>query len=373
MTLAGETAATPQVPAQPMRRVTALDASRGVLLVVTIMVSAWLDPGPFMQHARWEGVTFVDTVFPLFVTLSGAGIAFAYRRRVSWRVTFRRAAVLLVAGLLYNAAIDWSLDVSTWRLTGPLQVYAVIVLVFGALHVWLRRARWWAVVTAVLAVAHTTLLLTYAESCPGGRLTLECNPSRAYDTALLGASHLYAEGAAGHDPEGLVMVLGAMLSAAAGCTGGHLVLSLGGTRRGVRVLATWAATLTVAAVGSAVLLEPMKRLWTPSFALGIAALAMAALAIGVRLLDLPERRPRAAEPVVHPLVALGRNSLLVYFGTNLVESITLTNGEPQTWARQAAEAVDVIGMPRASYIAVHLVLWVGLALVLHRRRIYIRA
>ena len=55
--------------------------------------------------------------------------------------TLRRSLVLLLAGLAYNAVTAGSVDFASLRFTGPLQVYAVLVLVIGALHLVVRTPR----------------------------------------------------------------------------------------------------------------------------------------------------------------------------------------------------------------------------------------
>jgi predicted acyltransferase len=185
---------------------------------------------------------------------------------------------------------------------------------------------------------------------------------------------MYASGAAGHDPEGLVGFLGALLTACVGTTAGHVALSARGTRRGPLLLVGWAAAVAVAGLVAIQLLPVMKRLWTTPFALGVAALGVVLLAVGMALLDLParDRWAQVRERLAWPQVAMGRNSLLVYFGSHLLVLVLLDRGGEPSWAHEAARAVDVVGHPRASFVLAMLVTWGGLAVLLHRRRIYLR-
>ena len=101
------------------------------MIVSTGFAGVVLDRPEWLNHARWLGLTVYDFIFPLFVTLSGIGLAFAYRRSVSVAVTARRVVVLLVVGLVYNALMAGVFDPATLRYTGTLQAYAVLVLVSG--------------------------------------------------------------------------------------------------------------------------------------------------------------------------------------------------------------------------------------------------
>lgn len=357
-------------------RLLSLDTCRGLLLLVNVAAISLLAPQPDqLRHAAWEGVSAIDTIFPVFVTLSGFGLALAYRKAVGWRRTLRRSAVLLVCGLGYNAVMAGSVDPATWRLTGVLQVYAVLVLVVGLLHQLVRGPRGWVAVTAAVAVGQTALLWTWQESCPGGRLTPECNPSAAVDPAVFGSAHIYAAGALGHDPEGLVAMLGALLTLCVGVTGAHLMFASRKPAHTPLRLAGWAAAAFVAGVAATEVLPAMKRLWTTPFALMVGAGAVLALAVASLLLDQPAgaRVTAARGRLVTPLVAMGRNSLLIYFGSHLALHVLETRGGESSWAEQLARTIALAGYPRASFIAAMVAPWVVVAALLHRRRIYIRA
>ena len=366
-----ETAARPGKPG----RITSLDWVRGWFLCGSVATASVLAPRPEqLVHATWTGVRLEDLVFPLFVTLSGAGLAFAYRNAVGWRATLRRSAILLLSGLVYNAVAGQSWDPATLRLTGTLQLYAVLVLVIGALHLVARGPRAWLALTALLVLAQGGFLYLWQQSCPGGELTPGCNPSAVIDTALLGTAHMYAGGALGHDPEGVVGILGACVTASAGAAAGHLALSARGTRRGPSYLLGWAVVLMAAAALAAQLLPVMKRLWTTPFALGAGGLGIVLLALGMAVLDLPAgpRWTAVRERLAWPQVALGRNSLLVYFGSHLLMDVLSAHGGDPSWAQSLAASVAVGGMPRVGLVLAMVLGWAMVAAVLHRHRVYLR-
>lgn len=292
-----------------------LDAIRGLFLLASVGSAAALEPRPAqLVHAAWFGLTAYDVIFPLFVTLSGCGLAFAYRNAVGWRPTLRRVAVLLLAGLAYNAVLAGSVDLSTLRWTGPLQIYAVLVLVIGALHRLVRRPAAWGALTLATGSAYLLLLARWQAGCPGADLAPTCNPSGPVDSYLLGPAHLYGAGVPGYDPEGVVVVLGALVTALAGVTAGHLLLDRRrAPRRALAALTAWAVLLASAGCAAHLVVPAFKRLWTPGFGLCIAAFGVLALAVGYLLLDVPTQPTvgRFRDRLAWPLVALGRNSLLV--------------------------------------------------------------
>ena len=79
-------------PAEHPSRVGSLDAARGVMLILSVSAEAVLAPRPeAFVHTKWVGLHYYDWIFPLFVTLSGCGMAFAFRNHVRWRRNARRA------------------------------------------------------------------------------------------------------------------------------------------------------------------------------------------------------------------------------------------------------------------------------------------
>jgi heparan-alpha-glucosaminide N-acetyltransferase len=358
------------------------------MLIASVASNSLVAVPHWYDHSRWDGVHGIDLIFPVFVTITGIGLGFAMHRRVQPGPLVRRAAVLFGVGLLYNAVTEWSVDLDTWRVPGVLQLYALVVIVLGLLHLLTRTWVGWAVITLSLAAAHTVLLAMTAVHCPGGILTRECNPSGVLDPMLLGAAHIYHQGSAGHDPEGMVAALGALVSASAGATAAHLLLAVRARAdragRGVSVAIVPMAALAAALGGAAWLavqvpdwvtgtpMLVMKRLWTAPFGLGVAAGTVVVLLIVHLVLDRADAG-RAVQGASYPLRALGRNSLLVYFGSHVVMSLLVRSfGEAPSVIDRLWPALSVNGHPQLTWSILLVVAWTALAVVLHRRKVYLR-
>lgn len=373
----------------PRVRIQSLDWARGWMLVASVSVNSWILMPAWFNHSPWFGVHPIDFIFPMFVTLAGVGLAFANGRKLRVKATIRRFVVLMVAGLLYNAVTEWKLDVLSWRVTGVLQLYAVVIVLISLMHLVTRTWQGWAAITVLLTLIDTSVLSLYARACPGGVLTPECNPSGALDTWLFGASHIYRLGGSGHDPEGLIVILGAMVSTSAGVTVGHLLRRWSAKSQETGAgPATSVVPMLAASIGFFLLsllsrytipvllgvyLPTMKRLWTPTFALSIAAGVTVLLLAGHLLLD---RRsvPKVVENLSYPFVSLGRNSLLVYFGSHVLVSLLSRSftGEPSVAVR-FIDAFPTPAVGQVVFTALSLAFWIVLAMYLHRKKIYIRA
>ncbi len=362
----------------PRQRLTSLDWARGVMVLSNLVVIAYLYPqSDQLKHAQWFGVTVFDLVFPTFVALSGCGLAFAYANRVNPLVTARRVVVLAGVGLIYNALVTQTWNPLELRLAGPLQVYAVLVLVVALLSLVLHGVRAWALTTVALAAGWTAATWAYNQECPMGQPTRSCNLSAAVDLRLFAPEQLYRQGALGHDPEGLPAIVGALITLLVGVTAGRILLAGRSTSTGSTLarLVAWLVCVAVLGALAAQVVVPFKRVWSPSFALLTATIGLTMLIVGYALHDLPTPAwwQRRREALAQPLVAMGRNALLLYFGAHLVLHEVYVVGDP-VLAVRVRDAILPWGGDGRMLFAVGFVLsFVALAWVLHRRRIYIHA
>lgn len=356
-------------------RLTSLDWARGWMILTHLTAVSVLAPVPEqLRHPPWLGVTFFDVIFPLFVGLSGCGLAFAYSRRVSPWVTARRAVVLIALGLVYTALVGRVTDVSELRLFGPLQVYGVLTVVVALLHLVLHSVRAWTLCTLGLAMVWSGVFWAYHAQCPTGGPTRSCNLSSAVDLRLLAPGSVYRGGDLGHDPEGVIAMIGCLITMLVGVTAGKVLLARKPPREVVAHLLTWAGTVLVLGLLLMQVVEPFKRLWTPSFAVLTAVVVVGMLILGYLLHDAPATGwwARRRDAWAQPLVALGRNALLMYFGSYLLIHEILVNGDP-TWGARIAQLDWPWGHPRLTFVAAFVLGWWLLAWVLHRRRVYLHA
>lgn len=370
---------------QTQARLRSIDAFRGAVLAFMVLTPATGDPAtyPFLRHAHWDGATASDLILPTFLVTSGLSLAFLLRPPVGRdRVLrlVRRLVVLVLLGLVYNAYGATGTDLAALRFTGVLQTIGVSGFLAAAVVLLARvpsgQDRPWVVagVAGAIQLVHGSGLVVLAERCAG---TDPCSPYNGWDRSLLGVEHAYGAGIHAHDPEGLAVMVAATSLVLVGWLAGRLLV---GTAR--EALAARAAVLASAGLallwGAWVLdgVDPAnKRLLTPAFvalASGVALLVFAAFLVA---LDVP-RRARHRPPLAAatwPLVALGRNALVVY----LLERFLLqTAATVRVGDRSIRTAVlEVLpGSDTTRHLAytVALLAVVGaVTAVLHRRRWYV--
>lgn len=367
-------------PARGSGRSPALDVARGTVVLCSLVMShVFTGSVPLFSHADWYGLTLLDLVFPSFLTLFGVALAFAGKRwKGGWRRVLRRTAVLAVVGVAFNWVVAEGPPLAELRWTGVLQRLALVGLATTVLARVLRTPRRLAIAAAVVLALHGALLLLSGAGCVGGVPQPGCHPLGGIDAALLGASRVYAQGAAGYDPEGLSSFLGALANGLLGYVAGLLLLTAGRwDRAALRLWGLVAACLVLTPL-AAQWVPVGKRIWTPAFALVTAAIAVGLLALLQTLIgryrtvgDLPA----ALRPPLWLLEALGKNALLVYFGKYAVVHALNVVRTPD--GLSAMQHLRALVEPRLAHgdllvAAGFAAAWTVLAAVLHARRLYVR-
>lgn len=329
------------------RRVSALDALRGLAIVAMLLVNVPGDRDATpaqLQHAVWEGLTLADLVFPVFLFAVGASLPFS-RRPATLRTAGSRAVLLFAVGCALSSVKRGEPAVTM----GVLQHVAGAYLLGWALCRLPRR--WWAAAAAaVLAAGWAVYALLPAPGVVPGSWSKDLTPAAALDRLVLGGWH----------PEGLLVTALSAASVVGGALLGARVRE-GLAPRAVQVLALRHAVVTG---GVGLLLTPVvpvvKQLWTPSFALlGHAAACL--LVAG--LVAVPDRRTGL-------LRAVGANPLAVYVVVTLA-SYTVLPPLAGLLVPAAASVVPPVVASVGFSVGV-CAAGVALAVALRRRGVFVR-
>ncbi len=137
----------PSPPRIPTNRLVSVDVLRGITIAFMILVNNDFSnyAFPALEHSEWNGWTPTDLVFPTFLFLVGVTIVFSFESRLSRGTsrsslllhTFRRACVLFALGLVVNGFPYFPL--STLRIYGVLQRIAICFLLASILYLLDRR------------------------------------------------------------------------------------------------------------------------------------------------------------------------------------------------------------------------------------------
>jgi predicted acyltransferase len=372
------------VPA-PAPRLVSLDFFRGATIAAMILVNnAGNGPDSYwpLKHAEWNGWTPTDLIFPFFLFMVGVSMAFSFRTRLTrgesrWQLlrhVLWRGVILIGLGLMLNGFPD-RYSLSSWRIYGVLQRIAICYVVTAVFALWTRRRAW--IVAAFTCLAGYWILMRYVP-VPGfgvPRLDIplldpDRNLAAWLDRKLL-AGHLY-DGT--HDPEGLLSTIPAVATTLLGLITGDW---LHGIRSG-KAKVIGMALCGLAGVGAGefcnLWLPINKNLWTGSFVLLSAGLALLCLALCYWVLDVKHWRGRWTTF----FLVFGMNPITAYVFAELISHglYRFSTAEGLSWQDVLyQDRFDAVANPANSsllYAICFVLMCWAVMWVLYRKRIFLR-
>lgn len=353
----------------PLARDGALDALRGIAVLGMVLVNLQGSGAvafPFLVHAEWDGFTFADLVFPMFLLASGLALPLAFDRRdprPGIDRILRRSALLYLIGLAIGALIGGLVlarfDLASIRFTGVLEriaiVYLVCAIACGTTRGWIGPL----LLAVILFALHGVLLHLPAPGDAAASMAAGQGMSGWLDRALL-PGRLFRES---WDPEGPLSTLSAISTGLIGVAVQRL------TQRGGKDIAVPAGAALLCLILTTVTIAawPLnKALWTPSFALLTSGIGLALLAA------LRSAWPAIGAIGVSQFTAmLGRDALTLYVVHALLTALLVVRiGGERIWTLSFdALAGTGLSPPLASllYAVVAGALSIAITLALVRR------
>ena len=294
------------------RRLISLDALRGFTIAAMIMVNF---PGNeqyvffTLRHSKWNGLSFTDTIAPLFLFVIGVSIVFAYTKRLSdgtgkgslYRKIIFRSLKIFAVGMFLNLMPDFDFGGVRW--TGTLHRIAIVFMVCAILFLnsnWKQQA--W--IAAVLLVAYW-LALTLIPTPGVGQVMLEPGVNIV---AWIDSKYLPGKMWQGTwDPESILSTIPSIVSGITGMLAGHLMISRCTPNEKVNYLMTAGLVSAIGGYFWGLTFPVNENLWTSSFVLvtsGLGALLLGALYF---IIDI-----KGYKKGVGPGIVFGANAITVY-------------------------------------------------------------
>jgi predicted acyltransferase len=362
-------------------RLVSLDIFRGLTVAFMIIVNtpgSWQYVYAPLRHAKWNGCTPTDLVFPFFLFIVGVSMWYSLKKYgnelngSSFLRIARRTASIFALGLFLNIFPYFERDYSTLRIMGVLQRIAIAYGVGALICMIVRRDYLW-IVTAVLLLLYWGVLAFFGGPEP---YSLEGNFALKIDQLILGKNHLYTGFGIPFEPEGLLSTIPSICTVIIGYYVGELIGKKSAS--GKTVLKT--LVVGAALVGLGLLWDKLfpinKALWTSSYVLFTAGIAMVILAIIYWLADVIRFQKWGV-----PFMVFGTNALISYFlagiWTKLMLFIKISlNGKDvslYTWFYEKI-CVPVAGNMNGSlmFAVIQVLLIWAIALILYRKKVMIR-
>ena len=327
-----------------------------------------------LQHVSWEGFRFYDLIFPSFVFIVGASIAFSLgklqtsgSRRAAVRRVILRGLLLWLIGIIYYGGISNGLyDPETnrgVRLLGVLQRIGICYLVAGLLFIYLP-VRGLVMAFLVLLAGYWALLSFVA--VPGQEMvSFEAgrNITNWFDSKYLP----FAKWSGTYDPEGILSTLPSIATCLLGVFVG-LLLKNKKLTRGKRVLIFFGVGFIFVLCGHlwGGYHPVIKSLWTSSFVILAGGWSLILLSFFYLVIDVTNIKKWAM-----PFVWIGMNPIMIYLLSTVLDfnhiAKRVLGGPVEEWADGILPG---LGALLIAVGGIFLIFW--LCQTLYKRKVFLR-
>ncbi|UKJ08001.1 acyltransferase family protein [Solitalea lacus] len=367
------------------QRLLSLDFFRGATVAAMILVNnpgSWSNIYPPLEHAKWNGCTPTDLIFPFFLFIVGISIAYALSGKKdnpeahaeALKSITIRSLKLFGLGLLL--AFYPKFDFSSVRILGVLQrigiVFFISAIVF--LKAKPKTIAWTAGTLLVLYYVLMTFIpvpdIGYANMEPGTNLAAWT------DRLILTTNHVWKQSKT-WDPEGVLSTLPAVATGLLGTLCGIWM------RKPIdnAIKISWLFVFAMLSIGAGLIWDlffPInKSLWTSSFVLYTAGLGAAVFALSYWLIDV-----QGYKRFTTPCVAFGMNAITAFFLSGfMVKTFGLikvsgADGQERSLLNYLYNTFIVPYFSPLNASLVHALIWVlvfsGLMMFMYKRKIIIK-
>jgi predicted acyltransferase len=305
-------------------RLVSLDVFRGITIAGMVLVNnpgTWSTIYPPLQHAEWHGWTPTDLVFPFFLFIVGVAVPLAFARRVEaggskkdlYLKIIRRSIIIFALGLFLSGFPHF--DLANLRIPGVLQRIAVCYLIVAFIYL---KTDWRKQLMIAIGLLLTYWVLMKLIPVPGfgaGDLGKEGNLAAFIDRTIFGLNHIWKQ-AKVYDPEGILSTMPAIVTTISGVLTGTWIRSERSQLEKVGGI-FFVGSICVAIGWSWQFFFPInKSLWTSSYVMFTAGLALQFLAFCYWLIDI-----KGYKRWTKPFVIFGVNALALFVGSGLLARI----------------------------------------------------
>ncbi|MES2775542.1 MAG: DUF5009 domain-containing protein [Bacteroidota bacterium] len=275
-----------------------------------------------LHHTPWNGFTFYDMIFPLFIFIAGVSMPYSFGSQLEedgvnkavakksiYHSLVKRTIILLILGMVVNGLLQWKGYENTRfaSVLGRIALacfFAAIIFLNCSLK---KQIAWF----AILLVGYwAVMMLVPVPGFGAGVLTPEGNLSAFIDQHLLpGKLHRKV-----YDPEGLLSTIPAITSAMLGVFAGQFLRRKTGAWSGLKIGVTLVITGVVFILLGLlwnVYFPINKNLWTSSFVFYAGGWSILLFALFYVVMDVGGFKKWAAA-----FVWIGMNSILIYIAAH---------------------------------------------------------
>lgn len=314
-------------------RLLSLDVFRGATIAGMMLVNnpgSWSNIYPPFGHAKWNGWTFTDLIFPFFLWIVGVAMTFSFSKRVEQGAdrnkllnhAFQRALGIFAIGLFLNGfpfglIFGHQFSWAAIRIPGVLQRIAVCYFITSVILLYSKiiwQVRW----TVLLLVVYWILIKAVpVPEFGAGILEPKGNLAWYIDSTVLSGHTWRGAPVPGFDPEGIFSTLPAIATTLFGVLTGHFIRS----DRSAHEKTIWMFISANVMLFMGLLMDnwlPInKNLWTSSYSVFMAGMALNIFAFCYWLIDV-----RGYKGWTKPLQIYGLNAISMFALAGLIGRLT---------------------------------------------------
>lgn len=271
-----------------------------------------------MEHAEWNGFTFEDFIFPLFLFVAGVSLCFSIQKAFRtglekkniYRKAFVRMIILAAIGIFYKNTPVTFFDPAHIRVVsvlGRIGFACFIATLLYANFSWRGRIAW---IAGILLAYYAALFLIPVPGYGAGDLSIEGNLVGWFDRHFLPGRLIQTI----YDENGLLTQLPALCLTVLGTLAGDILRSDQGEGKKIGCLAGGGILCVALGLLWGMHFPINKHLWSSSFILLTGGLAQLALALFYWIIDVMRYRKWAFFFQV-----IGLNSLTIYLVYHYVD------------------------------------------------------
>lgn len=309
------------------QRLFALDVFRGIIIAAMILVNfpgSWKAIYAPLKHAKWEGLTPTDFIFPFFIFIVGVSIALAYTKQLATGKNHKQ----LVLKTIWRSAKIFSLgvalrvlptlDFTRIQLPGVLQRIALVFLVCALLFLFSNWKNQLYIGIGILVVYWISMISISVPGFGAGVLEPGKNLANWLDGLLIPASLLNKKG---FDAEGILSTLPAIVTGISGLLAGRIILNHHNRERQILNLFLIGTMLILSGYVWSWFFPIIKKIWTSSFVLVTSGWAFIIFALLIWLVDI-----RGIRKGTKPWIVFGSNAIAIFVLADVFETIFIWSG-----------------------------------------------
>ncbi|MEO8764877.1 MAG: DUF5009 domain-containing protein [Ginsengibacter sp.] len=379
-------ATTPKVSTLQQRNIS-LDVFRGMTICFMIIVNT---PGNSdttfspLLHAKWNGFTPTDLVFPSFLFAMGNAKSFVMHKwgnmrqsEVVWKILKRTILIFLLGYLMYwfpffDLDKNHNIIAAPIRNTRIMGVLQRIALCYGiaALMIYFFKVRTSVIISVALLFLYWILLYWFGDAADP--LSLQGNTGFKIDKFLMGENHMYHGEGIAFEPEGWLSTLPAIGNVVGGFIVGRWIQQKGNSYEGLTKLLLAGFALLVAGYFWDLLFPINKKLWTSSFVVYTIGLDCIIIAVLTYIIQFEKKVSWTGFFQV-----FGKNPLFIYLLSELLVTILYMipaggNSNLLRWIYQHIFSLAGGYMGSLLFAIAYMLLCWSVGYWLDRRKIYVR-